>query len=84
MGLRRWFFGLLTRGTPPTLDPDEFVEFATFPLFEATLITANLRNHGLDASCLEAMNVGDRTLANGRILVPRRQLDEAQQIVTPR
>ena len=82
MGLRRWFLGMLTRGTPPTLDPDEFVEFATLPLFDATLLTEKLRDHGLDASCVESFNVATRTNANGRILVPRRQLDEAQHVVT--
>ena len=83
MGLRRWFWGVLTRGTPPALDPDEFVELATFPLFDATLLTEQLRNHGLDASCLEAYNIGHADLANGRIFVPRAQLDEARAIVTP-
>ncbi|MEO5842803.1 MAG: hypothetical protein ABIQ73_22350 [Acidimicrobiales bacterium] len=80
MGLRRLFWGVLTRGTPPALDPDEFVEFVTLPLFDATLLTEKLRSHGLDASCTEAYNIATRTLANGRILLPRRQLDEAELI----
>ena len=82
MGLRSWFLGMLMRGTPPTFDPDEFVEFATLPLFDATLLTEKLRDHGVDASCTESYNVATRALANGRVVVPRRQLDEAQQIVT--
>ena len=82
MGLRRWFFGLLTRGTPPVRDPAELVEIATLPLFEATLLTEKLRAHGLDTSCAESFNVAKSTNANGRILVPRAQLDEAESIVT--
>ena len=73
---------MLTRGTPPVHDPDEFVEIATLPLFEATLLTEKLRAHGLDASCSESFNVAKSTNANGRILVPRRQLEEAELIVT--
>jgi hypothetical protein len=82
VGLRRWFFGLLTRGTPPVLDPSELVEFVTLPLFDATLLTEKLRNQGVDASCAESYNVATRTNANGRILVPRGQLNDAQKVVT--
>ena len=73
---------MLTRGTPPTLDPTEIVEYTTLPLFEATLLTENLRSHGLEASCDEAFNIATRTSANGRVLLPRGQLDEARRVDT--
>jgi hypothetical protein len=82
VGLRSWFLGMLTRGTPPPLDPNELVEFATLPLFEATLLTEKLRSHGLDASCAESFNVATSTTANGRVLLPRGQLDEARRVDT--
>ena len=82
MGLRRWFWGVLNRGTPPARDPEELVEIATLPMFDATLLTEKLRAHGLDATCSESFNVAKSTNANGRILVPRAQLDEAESIVT--
>ena len=72
---------MLMRGTPPTLDPSELVEVAVLPLFDAQLLTERLRNHGLDASCLEAYNVATLT-GNGRVFVPRAQVDEAESIVT--
>ena len=81
MGLRRWFFGLLMRGTPPVLDPNELVEVATLPLFDATILAERLRNHGVEASCLETFNMATRTVTDGRIVVPRDQLDEANKVV---
>jgi hypothetical protein len=75
-------WGVRNRGTPPARDPEELVEVATLPLFDATLLTEKLRDHGLDATCLESFNVAKSTNANGRILVPRAQLGEAESIVT--
>ena len=83
VGLRSWFLGILTRGTPPALDPDELVEFTSLPLFEATLLAEILRDHGLNASCVEAYNLATSSMGNGRIFLPRAQLDDARQIVTP-
>jgi hypothetical protein len=80
MGLRARFFRTLMRGTPPTLDPDEFVELAALPLFDATLLTERLRGHGVDASCVESYNVVSRVLSDGRVLVRRRQLAEAHRV----
>ncbi|MEO8696294.1 MAG: hypothetical protein ABI658_22450 [Acidimicrobiales bacterium] len=54
----------------------------TLPLFDATLLTESLRNHGVAASCTETYNVATRSLASGRVTVPRHQLDEAQQVAT--
>jgi len=82
VGLRRLFWGVLNRGTPPTRDPDQLVEFVTLPLFDATLLTESLLNQGVAASCTETYNVATRSLASGRVMVPRRQLDEAQQVAT--
>ena len=60
---------------------------ATPPLFDATLLTENLRNHGFDATCVKTgfdatfaeTYDATRTLGNGRILVPRAQFDEAHK-----
>ena len=68
------------RGTPPVRDPNELVGFATLPLFDSTLLTERLRSHGLDASCLEAYNIVTRANTDGRILVPRGQLDDAERV----
>jgi len=54
----------------------------TLPLFDATLLTESLLNQGVAASCTETYNVATRSLASGRVMVPRRQLDEAQQVAT--
>jgi hypothetical protein len=81
MGLRRWFFDMLMRGTPPAHDPTELVEVATLPLFDATLLTETLRTHGVGASCLETVSVVTRSITHGRIMVPRAQFDEARKLV---
>ena len=62
------------------LDPDELIELATLPLFDASLLTDRLRRHGLDASCIESYNVVSRVLSDGRVVVRRRQLVEAQRV----
>ena len=50
------------------------------PLFDATLLTERLRQHGIDASCSESYNVVTKTLSNGRILVRRAQLADADRV----
>ena len=74
------FMRALTRGAAPVLDPDEFVELAALALFDATLLTERLREHGLDVSCTETYNVATRTLSDGRILVRRAQLADAHRV----
>lgn len=80
VGIRSWFVRALNRGTPPRLDPHEFVELASIPLFDATLLVERLREHGIEATCVESYNFASRSLSNGRIDVRRSQLADAQRL----
>ena len=68
------------RETARAADPDELVELAQLPLFEATLLAEKLMSHGLEAACIEAWDVATRSLTHGRVFVRRHALADATRV----
>ena len=82
MSLRSWFFNLLTKGTAPPLDPDEFVEVETVPSYMGPLVETILRDNGIEPRCEDTYNIVTRTLSNVRVLVTRRDFERAAEVLT--
>ena len=78
---RAWFYELLSRGAPETVDEDEVVEAGYVPLVSAPLVLARLREAGLQASGAEtrANPYGGTSMC--RIFCRRGDLTEAQAII---
>jgi hypothetical protein len=68
------------RPTTRAADPDELVELAHLPLFDATLLAEKLMAHGLEAACIEASDVATRSLSHGRVFVRRHALADATRV----
>ncbi len=79
MGWRETVYRWLDHGKPPPPpDPDELVEVAVLTLAEAAMLTAELEGRGLAARSIPAVNLVTRSMTNGAVAVPRRQLAAAQ------
>ena len=70
---------LLSKGSAPEPDPDQFVELVTVPAFEAALVVQELQAHDIEVQQVEAFNVVSRTLSDVAVHVRRSQLDRAEQ-----
>lgn len=81
MGLRGWIERQLSRGTPPEVDPDELVELVTVNHSRGPMLAELLREAGIDVATQPAFNAGGRALIDEQIMVPRRQFDEAVEIL---
>jgi hypothetical protein len=77
MGLRDKVVELLSRGTPPELDPDELVHVEEVPLAANQITVEALRREGIEAVTAEIFNPAIGAQARADILVPRRQHAEA-------
>jgi hypothetical protein len=80
VGWRETVYRWLDHGKPPPPpDPDERVEVAVLSLPEAAMLTAELEGRGLATRTFPAVNLITRSMTNGAVTVPRRQLAEAQE-----
>jgi hypothetical protein len=80
VGWRETVYRWLDHGKrPPPPDPDELAEVAVLSLPEAAMLTAELRGRGLDARYFPHTNHITRSMTNGRVAVPRRELAEATE-----
>jgi hypothetical protein len=46
------------------------------------MLTATLRAKGVDARCVESTNPLTRSLVDGKVFVPRSQLDRAEAVLS--
>lgn len=80
MGVKGWLERIVFGRPEPHRHSREMVYLATAPLYEASLYTATLRARGIDAHYVETTNPLTRSLTDGKIFVPRHQLDEAEAV----
>jgi hypothetical protein len=83
VGLRSRLVDLLSRGEEPERDPDEPVELGVVFLPEGPLTVEALRDAGIEATMLEAFDA-PTAQARARIMVPRRQVAAAADILAQR
>ena len=57
------------------------VYLGTAPLFEAAGLTAYLRAQGINARYLESTNPLTESLTDGKVFVPRAQLEAAEALM---
>jgi hypothetical protein len=82
VGVVSWLRRVLV-GTPEDDgDERELVYLATASLYEASMLTATLRAKGVDARCVESTNPLTRSLVDGKVFVPRSQLDRAEAVLS--
>jgi len=80
VAIRDAFFRLLNRGEP-SADPDEPVEIGIIPLAVGPMTVESLRNAGLNAVGAPTYNIISEVANRYRILVPRREAVDAQQLL---
>ena len=71
------FLGLISGGDAP--DPDEPVELIVVRGTSGPMTVARLREDGFDASGHDEFNVATKLSSDYRILVPRRELEAANE-----
>jgi len=81
VGIRRWFFDLLSRGEAPEEDPAELVDLATVPLAVGPLLVARLEEEGITVAPIEAFNLARDTRSHMRLMVRRDQFAAATQVI---
>jgi hypothetical protein len=80
VGWRETVYRWLDHGKPPRPpDPDELVELVVLSLPEAALLTAELEGRGLAARYFPHTNLITRSMTNGRVAVPLRELAAARE-----
>lgn len=76
VSIRETIERLLSRGDAQQ-DPDELIELAVVPLATGPMIVDALRADGLNAGGAPTYNVATGVASDYRVLVPRRQAEEA-------
>lgn len=85
MAWRGWFRRVLGGDDESgARDPDERRELVTVPAFEGPLLVAELEEHGIEATSLEAFDLVTKSLTSVRILVRHADLDAAQAVLIAR
>jgi hypothetical protein len=81
VGLREALLRLLSRGAKPEADPDELVEVAFVKVYEGERLAAALRSAGVAATSVEAMNPATEVRSDARVMVARRDAEQARRIL---
>ncbi len=76
MSIRDAVYKLLNRGGG-SQDPDEPIEIALVSVSAGPMTVATLRNEGFEASGNETFNIATNVLSDYRVLVPRREAEQA-------
>jgi hypothetical protein len=77
MGLRQLVIDLLSRGTPPEVDPEEFVLLEEVTFSDSQLTVASLESEGIEARAAERFTAYLGVQNRAEIHVRRRQHAEA-------
>jgi hypothetical protein len=81
MGLRRWFFELLARGSPAETDPGSMAELDVVPLAEGPMYVSGLEREGIDAVGIESYDVVTGTRTRVRIMVRQSDTAAAREVL---
>jgi hypothetical protein len=81
VGLRAWLLRMLDRGGSAEVDPHELVEVRVVPLANGPLLVSALREHGIEATSQETLNLGTRSTTDARIMVARGNFAEADAVL---
>ena len=82
MGVRRWFYDLLSRGDAPELDPEEHIEARVVHETTAPMTIALLERNGIGAVSMAVPRVPGARLADyASIRVRRCDVDEARRLI---
>jgi hypothetical protein len=81
VGLRERFLRALTGDDAAADDPDDFVELEVVPLYDGPLAVHALRSEGIEPVCTEQFSVVTKTISQLRIMVPRKSVSRATEIL---
>jgi hypothetical protein len=77
VGILQRFYAKISRGEPA--DPNELVELIVVRGASGPMTVARLREDGFDATGHEAYNVATKMSSDFRILVPRHEVERANE-----